>query len=198
MNPFDFAAGLLAGVGIAAGLYLLLWWMATRRRSVGGRTVEARTLADNIAPVEGATLPTEMAADAPVPTSVIPNSTPESESVPPQPDAPTPPRTGSAPTPKGTLRLSQRVILHVYSQGRWPPGEVAPAGLCQAGMVEALGIPQAGLAAVLRRLEAAGILEGERAHVRGRDRRLKVYRLSTRGLDLAQELRRRPRSKGGP
>ncbi|MFI5415146.1 MAG: hypothetical protein ACHQ16_05720, partial [Candidatus Lutacidiplasmatales archaeon] len=89
------------------------------------------------------------------------------------------------------LRLSQRVILHVYAQGVQGHGEVAAPGLCQAGMVEALGIPQAGLAAVLRRLEAAGVLLGEKGHVRGHDRRLKVYRLSPRGLELARELRTR-------
>jgi DNA-binding PadR family transcriptional regulator len=64
-------------------------------------------------------------------------------------------------------------------------------------MVEALGIPQAGLAAVLRRLEAAGVLTTERGHVEGRDRRLKVYRLSSRGLEVAKELRRRaPKAPG--
>jgi DNA-binding MarR family transcriptional regulator len=100
--------------------------------------------------------------------------------------------------PSDTLRLSQRVILHIYVQGIRTPGEVAPLALCQAGMVESLGIPQGGLAAVLRRLEAAGILLAEREHVQGRDRRLKVYRLSARGLELARELRSRSSRRRAP
>jgi DNA-binding PadR family transcriptional regulator len=83
------------------------------------------------------------------------------------------------------------VILHVYAEGSVAPGSVAPIALCQRGIGEGLGVPQAGLAAVLRRLEAAGVLVGERAHVRGRDRRLKVYRLTPRGLELAREIRSR-------
>lgn len=89
------------------------------------------------------------------------------------------------------VRLSSRVILHIYAQGELPPGAVAPPGFCQAGIGEALGISQGGLAAVLRRLEATGVFTTERGHVRGRDRRLKIYRLSARGLALARELRAR-------
>ncbi|MCI4366650.1 MAG: hypothetical protein L3K08_02740 [Thermoplasmata archaeon] len=74
---------------------------------------------------------------------------------------------------------------------------MAPPGLCQAGIGEALGVTQGGLAAVLRRLEAAGIFTVERGHVRGRDRRLKIYRLSSYGLEVARELRGRSARKPG-
>jgi DNA-binding MarR family transcriptional regulator len=200
VSSLEFAYGVLAGLAVAAALYALLWWLARRSPDVPPR---ATGFADPGNSVSGP----PVGPPAPSPVSPGPSAVPPEEEVnPPGPTA----DPGSAPrpvellqaakaqrspgddvSPTGSLRLSQRVILHVYAQGVQVTGGVAAAGLCQAGMVEALGIPQAGLAAVLRRLEAAGILIGERGHVRGHDRRLKVYRLSPRGVQLAQELRTR-------
>jgi DNA-binding PadR family transcriptional regulator len=89
------------------------------------------------------------------------------------------------------LRTSQRVILHVMSQGRLPPGEVAPFGLSQAGMGRALEVTQSALAKTLARLVAGGVLTVGRRHVKGEDRRLKVYELTPLGESLARDLRRR-------
>jgi DNA-binding MarR family transcriptional regulator len=204
--PVDFVFGLAAGLAVAVGVYLLLLWR-TRRSGVldpppvgagwaggiiqGSRAPEPPSLrgSNTGAPIAGAHADMDPAG-------------PEAPSAPPIGDHSVDKTThehasrrslSPSSVPKETLRLSQRLILHVYAQGELPPGAVAPPGLCQAGMVEALGIPQAGLAAVLKRLEAAGILATERGHVRGYDRRLKIYRLSSRGLEVAKELRSRPR-----
>ena len=210
MTSLDFVVGLVVGLLGAAALYLFL-----RRRT-------GRLASEELPPI---VLPREMepngtnAGDrspAPPPErsrfpSPVVDGTPATqvagamesvEHAVPRPSAPaTPAQDPSLPRKltarTETLRLSQRIILHVYAQGVLPPGSVAPPELCQAGMVETLGIPQSGLAAVLRRLEAAGTFTTERGHVRGRDRRQKIYRLSDRGRELAEELRvrgnRRPR-----
>ncbi|MCI4349896.1 MAG: hypothetical protein L3K15_00030 [Thermoplasmata archaeon] len=203
MIPVDFAYGLGVGLAVAVGLYLVLWWQARRHADADlppagafGRAngpvgmpngVDATTR--HLSPI----LVPEPSADThPFSPSPGPDPSPSAPTLPASP--PEPSTTRRSTPPNETLRLSQRLILHIYSQGNLAPGEVAPPEVCQAGIGEALGIPQAGLAAVLRRLEAAGILVTERGHVRGHDRRLKIYRLSSRGLEVAKELRFRPRS----
>jgi DNA-binding PadR family transcriptional regulator len=61
-------------------------------------------------------------------------------------------------------------------------------------MVEALVVSQGVLTGVLRRLLAAGVISERREHVRGIDRRVKVYRLTSLGEQLVRDLRNRPRS----
>jgi len=90
--------------------------------------------------------------------------------------------------PEGALRVSQRVILHLAQQGWLGDDEVASVPFTQGGMSEALGIPQTSLTNVLRRLAAAGVVSQDVRHVRGRDRRLKVYRLTPKGQALARDL----------
>jgi len=128
------------------------------------------------------------AAPAPPPSAVP--SGPMSASAP-RERAPTAPRP-RAPAPGDALKLSQRIVLHLASQGNPGPYEVAPPGATQAGMIAALGVRQNALTNVLRRLEDGGVLAVEVRHVRGQPRRLKVYQLTPRGELLARELRHRP------
>ena len=88
-------------------------------------------------------------------------------------------------------QLSRSVLLHVGGQGRLGSDEVAPPGLTQAGMAQALGVSQNSLTNVLRRFVAAGVLTQDVRHVRGQPRRLRVYRLTVRGEALYQDVRRR-------
>jgi DNA-binding MarR family transcriptional regulator len=191
--PLDFVLGLGTGLACAAGLYLLLRHVAHRTQSSptppppgsGSPSTSREGMARDAAS------PSE--AETPHPVTLLPE-TPvrraEGASRPGPGRVPVPANPATAAElPSERIRLSHRVILHVFAQGTLPPGAIAPLGLSQAGIGQGLGIPQAGLAAVLRRLEAAGVLVGERAHVQGRDRRLKVYRLTARGLELAKELR---------
>lgn len=101
--------------------------------------------------------------------------------------------TSDPPPEVGRPRVSQRVILHLAQQGWLGEDEVASVPFTQGGMSEALGIPQTSLTNVLRRLMAAGVLTQDVRHVRGRDRRLKVYRLTPRGQALARDLLHPPR-----
>lgn len=100
--------------------------------------------------------------------------------------------------PAEALRLSERVVVHLARLGVLSSDEVAPLGFSQMGMAADLGVPQNRITNVLRRLAAAGILTEELRHVRGRSRRLKVYRLTPRGETLAKELRVRHRTPAGP
>lgn len=88
------------------------------------------------------------------------------------------------------LQLTQRVILHIGAQGRLGRDEVGPWELTQGGMSETLGASQNTVTNVLRRLVAAGVLEQEVRHVRGRPRRLRVYTFTPRGESLYGDLRR--------
>lgn len=95
-----------------------------------------------------------------------------------------------------TLRIAQRVVLHLARLGRFGPDEVAPPGATQGGMSEALGVRQSSLTKVLARLVAGGALEESTGHVQGAPRRLKIYRLSSLGEAIARDLRRS--GHGGP
>jgi PKD repeat protein len=100
--------------------------------------------------------------------------------------------TAPASPPEGPLRVSHRVILHLARQGWLGENEVASVPFTQAGMSSALGIPQTSLTNVLRRLIAAGVISQDVRHVHGRDRRLKVYRLTPKGEALARDLAHPP------
>jgi PKD repeat protein/DNA-binding MarR family transcriptional regulator len=97
------------------------------------------------------------------------------------------------PTPAAgdQLRLTQRVILHIGAQGTLRPDDIAPPELTQGGMSAKLGASQNTVTNVLRRLAAAGVLTQDVRHVRGRPRRLRVYRFTPRGEAIYSDLRRR-------
>ena len=194
MIPLEFVEGLAAGLVAAGGAYLFLWWR-TRRLAVM-EPPSGQILRPDPGSGAGAGPPLDIPPsaqkiDAAPPIDAAPAGAVEPMAVAPTPSSHDGSELPARLPPVETLRLSQRVILHVYAQGEVPLGEVAPPGLCQAGIGEALGVSQAGLAAVLRRLEAAGVLTTARGHVRGHDRRLKIYRLSSSGLEVAKELRTR-------
>ncbi|MCI4340422.1 MAG: hypothetical protein L3J73_04055 [Thermoplasmata archaeon] len=95
------------------------------------------------------------------------------------------------------LRVSQRIVLHLAGLGTLGHDEVAPVGFTQIGMSEVLGVRQNALTNVLRRLVAADVVTEDTRHVRGQPRRLKVYRLTSRGEALARDLRH-SHGKAGP
>jgi DNA-binding MarR family transcriptional regulator len=200
--PLDFAVGLGTGLAIAIVLYALLRWWGRR---IGDVPPHPLPVPNGVGPNPTLGPPDPTTTSTPEP-AILAEGTPAAVAAPALPPD-LPPRSVSTPrasagrtgpvAPREQVRLSQRVILHVFGQGVLPSGSVAPLALSQAGMMEALGVPQPGLAPVLRRLEAANILTSERGHVRGRDRRLKVYRLTDRGLELAKELRVRRARAGG-
>ncbi|MCI4345134.1 MAG: PKD domain-containing protein [Thermoplasmata archaeon] len=98
-----------------------------------------------------------------------------------------PPQGGPRPT-VAQRRLTQEVLVHLYTFGRWSPDTLPPAGATQGGISSAIGSGQSALSNVLRRLEAAGFLTSELTHASGRTRRVKAYRLTPRGESLARTL----------
>lgn len=86
-------------------------------------------------------------------------------------------------------RLSHLIILRLASLGHRNPDDVADTRWTQQGLGEQLGATQSRISNVLRRLEAAGVLEVETRHVVGRPRRVKVYQLTGRGEALARSYR---------
>lgn len=118
------------------------------------------------------------------------------------PDAPEPfalpepaaPASGQAPeafakrAEADSLRVSQRILIHLYAQGRIDESETATVGFTQRGMVDALSASQSLLSNVLRRMIYSGYLTQDLRHVRGMDRRLRVYRLTPKGERVAHEL----------
>ncbi|MCI4335919.1 MAG: MarR family winged helix-turn-helix transcriptional regulator [Thermoplasmata archaeon] len=194
MTPAVFWEGFAAGVAVAAAALLTLWW--------GLRTHRSTWLLETV-PVLHPPEASRIAASSPdpVPARVIgaagpPPASQSSSSVrsmaPPASASKSMTRPPSGPTrPEEALRLAQRILVHVARQGRLGIDEVAPRELCQAGMVDALSVNQGTLTGALRSLVDAGLLSERREHARGVPRRVKVYRLTSRGELLARELRPR-------
>jgi DNA-binding MarR family transcriptional regulator len=165
---------LAIALGVALGVVAVLLWDRLRHRPELDRSAAA------MPPPSAPVLPLDPKAQA------VPAIPAEAES-----RAPAPPRTArSSHAPSlATLKLSQRIVLHVYAQGR-PTDYLAPASLSQGGMSKALGVPQNHLANALARLEAGGVLIVSRRHVSGGSRRVQVYTLTPLGEALARDLRK--------
>jgi len=89
------------------------------------------------------------------------------------------------------VRLALRMVVYLDQVG--PPndgGTVAPEAT-QEGLASALSATQGAVSKVLRRLEAANVVDRESRHVRGRDRRVQVYFLTASGAELAREIEER-------
>ncbi|HEV2316621.1 MAG TPA: PKD domain-containing protein [Thermoplasmata archaeon] len=96
----------------------------------------------------------------------------------------------SAPPREVRVKLSHRVLLHLYAQPRLGTEEVATQAFTQAGMVETLGVQQSLLSNVLRRLTYSHLIVLDVRHVQGSTRRLNVYRLTPKGETLAEKIRK--------
>lgn len=97
----------------------------------------------------------------------------------------------ATPVSSEQVHLSERILVLLAREGRLTEESPARPIRTQGGLVVALGSNQSAVSKILRRLVAAELLTEERRHVRGRDRRLKVYALTRRGELLAREVARR-------
>jgi len=163
--------GFAVGLVVAVLLFFGRAWFSTRRPPLSDRDGNGSGPAPSASPVPS--LP------VPLVPPVAHVTGPAGVAAPPNP-------------PTETLRISQRIVLHLASLGSSGPYDVAPPGATQAGISSALGVRQNALTNVLRRLLDGGVLEEEVRHVQGQPRRLKTYRLTSRGELLARELRHRP------
>lgn len=205
----DFVAGIALGAAVALVIAGALRWLWARRRAdPRGAAVPPGVLVYGPGPASEPTDPTlvggaPVAAAAPEPFPTGPGAAETAPSA----SVLRSPSTLAAPSaPAEQVRLSRRVVLHLFSLGRADPDDVGSPAATQAGIGRTLGAGQSAVSKVLRRLVAAGVVEGRRRHVRGADRRMNVYALTRSGERLAHELiarariveASRPRSPAGP
>jgi PKD repeat protein len=118
--------------------------------------------------------------------------------------APTPQRSpvdpAALPSPptEESRRLSERILVHLYWSGRPTPDGVAKAAASQAGMVRELGVTQNAISKAAQRLVDSGAVTVELRHVPGAPRRLKTYRLTPRGVEIARGLAFDAPPRAGP
>jgi len=203
MNPFwEFVIGIACG---AAGMY-------------GVRALVLSLLAARTGSPEPPEIPaTVWGSSGPSPSPLVPDRSPAPD--PPTVRSPGPvvapvaagePRASAttvgptahadadAARPDDSVRLSQRVVVHLFQLGRGDPDEVGHPGATQRGICEALDADQSAVSKALRRLTAAEVVVTERRHIRGGDRRVNVYRLTRRGELLAHEVLSRVRASAPP
>lgn len=97
-----------------------------------------------------------------------------------------------------TVRTSERILLRLRETSGADVAGRAPRALTQVGLQEALNLPQGAIASALGRMVRAGLVTARLDHVAGDPRRKKVYRLTSRGEQLAQGLRAAPKRPGRP
>jgi PKD repeat protein len=90
--------------------------------------------------------------------------------------------------PRLSVRLHERVLLHLWRLPREDPGELPSPDRTQAGIAQASGVGRNQVSSVLNRLIVAGVVSRELSHVRGQPKRLRVYRLTRKGESLALRL----------
>lgn len=89
------------------------------------------------------------------------------------------------------VRLVVRIVVRLHQLGPpSPDGEALPEST-EEGLALALSVTRGAVSKVLTRLVAADAVGRERRHVRGRDRRLRVYFLRPRGEELARQIEQR-------
>jgi PKD repeat protein len=96
------------------------------------------------------------------------------------------------------VRTSERILLRLRETSGGHLEGRAPRALTQAGLQEALGLPQGAIASALGRMVRAGLVSSRLDHVPGEPRRVKVYRLTSRGEQVAREVRSAPNRPRGP
>lgn len=98
------------------------------------------------------------------------------------------PRAGLAAERQLALRLIRYLATHPSALG---DGSDPLRAHTQGALAAELGVTRGAVSKVLRRLDAAGIVASESAHVPGSGRRMRVYRLTSRGERIGRALDQR-------
>ena len=104
-----------------------------------------------------------------------------------------PPALAAGPSPAlaDGVRLALRLVVRLdLLRAPGPDGEALPEAT-QEELAEALKVTQGAVSKVLARLMAVDVIAQDRRHVRGRERRVRVYFLSAQGRELAREIEQR-------
>jgi len=87
--------------------------------------------------------------------------------------------------------IGERIVVHLSQYLRIQDEYVVPPAMAQTGIAETLGLSRAHVAIELRRQMEAGRIEVRVAHVTGAPTRRKVYRLTPKGVHIAESVRSR-------
>jgi DNA-binding MarR family transcriptional regulator len=87
------------------------------------------------------------------------------------------------------IRLALRLVVHLARMGPLEPGVTTQPESTQQGIASRLGVTQGAVSKVLAELAAVDVVGHARHHVRGRNRRMRAYYLTPRGLDIARRCR---------
>jgi len=88
----------------------------------------------------------------------------------------------------GQLNVNDRVLLHLYRFATDVPPEEYPADCTQAGIAVAVGISRTHVPRAVRGLIKDGLVTELTARVKGHDRRMNVYAVTTEGLNNVDRL----------
>jgi len=183
----------LLGVGAGACVVLLGWLILLLWFDVRSRRQNDARIPDSVLSIHARGDSVEPATE-PTPRSPAANWSAGTDTIGP-PDARSPLAAPSATVdPQETVRLSRRIVVHLFGLGRRAPDDVGRPEATQRGIGAALGAEQSAVSKVVRRLIAAEVVTAARIHVRGVDRRVNVYSLTRKGELLAHEIR----SRGAP
>lgn len=85
-------------------------------------------------------------------------------------------------------RIRERVILHIYRCLKRNGGRAVVALLSQSGIADALNITRAHAAIELERGSAKGVFFSQRARTKNNKREIRVYLLTSAGIELGRKL----------
>jgi PKD repeat protein/DNA-binding MarR family transcriptional regulator len=174
---------LWVGLAAAGGVGVAAWWRSRAPRSVGVR--RPRSV---IEPPDGAMVPRRGPPGEPAPDDPAVRR--------PIADAAfgaTPERSGAT-RPRAfrlNVRLHERVLLHLARVGVDGPAELPSLDRTQMGIAASAGIGRNQVSSILNRLMVAGVVSRELSHVQGQSKRLRVYRLTAAGEELARQIHER-------
>lgn len=83
-----------------------------------------------------------------------------------------------------------RLLLHLLRFSGYKEEYVVPVEITQRGISEAIGVKLTHVSRLTRSLISSGMIEEKKAHVQGIQRRVKVYFLTKKGEEKAEEIMR--------
>jgi DNA-binding MarR family transcriptional regulator len=89
---------------------------------------------------------------------------------------------------KSLLTVNEKMVLHLRRYDRYYDDFIVPPEVSQNGIAGALGTSQNHISKAAKKLLAMKAISSRLARVEGEPRRKKVYFLTTRGFELAQEI----------
>lgn len=90
---------------------------------------------------------------------------------------------------KSLLTVNEKMVLHLRRYDRYYDDFIVPPEVSQNGIAGALGTSQNHISKAAKKLMALDAITSRLARVEGEPRRKKVYFLTTKGFEIAEEIR---------